>query len=197
VGGNGGSLFQRSIVGLGSLRYRARFPTKSSRQWRRRRHHGIRSSRALPCLAGALLRCQRRVRGGGVRLLRLMYRSGSGLRFRRLGDGVRGALRQGYFGSCGRGGASKVGSSSLFQRRESSASFDSGLEELGACPQPMFLQRILHPGLGVGCLLRLFSNLSGDGAPPVAMGSSSAVTVGVGSKAAVDGVCWWLPGPSV
>jgi hypothetical protein len=37
----------------------------------------------------------------------------------------------------------------------------------------------------------------GSSSAGVAMGSSSAVTVGVGSKAAVDGVCWWLPGPSV
>jgi hypothetical protein len=48
--------------------------------------------------------------------------------------------------------------------------------------------------------LAAFSNLSDNGAPPV-LGRPWAllpvVAASVGSKAAVDGVCWWLPGPSV
>jgi hypothetical protein len=162
---------------------------KSSRRWRRRCHHGIRSSRALPCLAAALLRCQRRVRGGGVRLRRLVYKSGSGLQFCCLGDGVGGVLHEGYFGSCGRGGASEVGSSSLFQRRESSASFDSGLEELGACPQPMFLQRILHSGLGVGCLLRLFQTFQAMGL--LQFWGSHGLFFGGGGQRWFEGGCRW------
>jgi hypothetical protein len=37
----------------------------------------------------------------------------------------------------------------------------------------------------------------GSSSSGAAMGSSLVVAAGVGSKAAVDGVCWWLPGPSV
>jgi len=60
--------------GSGPSRSRCRFPASASRRWWQQRH-GIRSSRALPRLYGTLLRCRRRVRGGGVRLFRLLFRS--------------------------------------------------------------------------------------------------------------------------
>ena len=62
---------------------RVRFPATRSR---RRRRQGIRSSRALPRLGSALLRRRRRVRGGGVRLCRLLYRSLCQLLVRRCGE---------------------------------------------------------------------------------------------------------------
>jgi hypothetical protein len=42
------------------------------------------------------------------------------------------------------------------------------------CPRSMRLQRRLQPAHGVGCLMRLVSKPSGDGAPPVlgSVGSS-------------------------
>jgi hypothetical protein len=72
-------------VTVKSLSFRVMFLTKLPR-WRRRRRH-LRSFPAFPRLAGTLLRCQRRVCGGGVRLCRLMYRSMRDLRFRRFEGG--------------------------------------------------------------------------------------------------------------
>jgi hypothetical protein len=140
-------------VAVKSLSFRVRFLMKLPRQ---RHHLGIRSFRAFPRLADALLRCQRRVRGGGVRLCRLVYRSLCGLWFRRFeGGGASGALYQGYSDSCGSCGWLESGPSSIFPWRESTVSFDLWSEGLGACPRPMFFHRRLHSGLDVGCLMRL------------------------------------------
>jgi hypothetical protein len=50
---------------LGPSISRFRCPTVAAKQWRRR-SEGIRSSRVLPRLSGALLRCRQRARRGGV-----------------------------------------------------------------------------------------------------------------------------------
>ena len=63
------------VGGVGPCSVRVRFPVLRLRRRRRRRHVGIRSSRPLPRHGGALLRRHRRVRGGGVRLCRSVYRS--------------------------------------------------------------------------------------------------------------------------
>ena len=76
------------VGGEGPSSSRVRFPATWSRWRRRRRRQGIRSSRALPRLGGALLRRRRRVRGGGVGLHRLMYRSLRRLVSRRLDAAV-------------------------------------------------------------------------------------------------------------
>lgn len=62
---------------VGPSRSRSWCPAAALRR-RRRRRQGIRYSRALPRLGGALLRCRRRARGGRL------YRSPCGLRFHRL-----------------------------------------------------------------------------------------------------------------
>jgi hypothetical protein len=77
----GPSSFIGGGVGVKSIRFRVRFSTKSSRRRWRRHHLEIRSFYAFPRLVGALLRCQRQVHEGGVRLRRLMYRSLRSIRF--------------------------------------------------------------------------------------------------------------------
>jgi len=57
-----------------SSRVRVMFPAAALRQ-RRRRRQGIRSSRALPRLVGAPLRCRRRARGGGSPRVESLYMS--------------------------------------------------------------------------------------------------------------------------
>ena len=59
------------VGGSPSSRSRVRFPATRPR---RRRNHGIRSSRAHPRLGGALLRRRRRVRGGGAPSVEPVYR---------------------------------------------------------------------------------------------------------------------------
>ena len=67
-----------SLVGGGSpSRFRFWCPTTALRPRRRRRRHGIRSSRASPRLGDALLQHRWRAHGGGVRLCWLVYKSRS------------------------------------------------------------------------------------------------------------------------
>jgi hypothetical protein len=74
------------VGGVGPSSSRSRFSATASRWWRRRQ--GIRSSRALPCLGGALLRCRRRARGGKVRSVWILYRRLSPAVLRRLSEAV-------------------------------------------------------------------------------------------------------------
>jgi hypothetical protein len=82
------------------------------------------------------------------------------------GGGVGGALCQGYTGSCGSCGWLESGSSSIFPRRESTASFDPWAEGLGACPRPMFFHCCLHSGLRRRMSFAALSKLPCDEAPP-------------------------------
>jgi hypothetical protein len=113
------------VGGVGPSRSRFWCPVAAaSRRRRWRRHIGIRSSRTSPRLGGAMLRRRRRVRGGGVRLCRPLYRSLGGLRLRRFGGGGGGDIpRQGYSDNCGRSGSLESGSSLCSQdacRRQAS-----------------------------------------------------------------------------
>jgi hypothetical protein len=82
-------------------------------------------------------------------------------------------------------------SSSIFQRRESLASLDPRLEELGASPWSIFLPRHLHPGLDVGCLLRPFQTLQAMGFLQICGGHGFFFNSG--SRSWIEGIgCWSL-----
>jgi len=97
-----------------------------------------------------------------------LYRSLRGLPFRRLGEA---AVSAAYFVkgaemAAGDAACWSMDRASSFPRRESTASFDSRPEELGARPRPTFLQRPNRLGLGIGRLLWLDTKRLCDGAPP-------------------------------
>ena len=84
VGCEGDRCFSATRCSLGPSISRFRCLAVAAKQWRRR-SEGIRSSRVLPRLGGALLRCRQRARGGGARLRWLLYRSLRRPLFRRCG----------------------------------------------------------------------------------------------------------------
>ena len=107
--------FSAAWCSLGPSISKFRCPAVATKQWRRR-SEGIRSSRVLPRLGGALLRCRQRARRGGVRLRRLLYRSMCRPLFRRCG-GARDAFRHRCRDGCGSCGRMASGSASTSSRR--------------------------------------------------------------------------------